>query len=128
MTLTSETGDTLMIHQFKNGELWGSFIITDKVSESFADHELIILQIDNNQPVKLEGKRSCGGAAGAKQTVSYNFLTDKKTDEVNWQFNHSKVAKQDVFALLGEDNETYQTLSSDRRLEERWSIFQSERQ
>jgi len=117
ITLASETGDSLMIHQFKNGELWGSFMITDKVSDSFADHELIILQIDKNQPVKLEGKRSCGGAAGAKQTVSYDFLADSNTEIANWKFSHSKVAKQDLFALLNEDTVTYQTLSSDRRSE-----------
>jgi len=115
--LNSETGDILMIHQFENGELWGSFMLTDKVADSFADHELIVLQIDKQQPVKLEGKRSCGGAAGEKQTVSYDFLADEDSTEVNWQFSHSKIAKQDVFTLLGEDNETYQTLSSDRRPE-----------
>ncbi|OUR65848.1 hypothetical protein A9Q79_02345 [Methylophaga sp. 42_25_T18] len=117
ITLSSETGDTLMIHQLKNGELWGSFMLTDKVSDSFADHELIVLQIDKQQPVKLEGKRSCGGAAGEKQTVSYDFLADENSTDVNWQFSHSEVAEQDIFVLLGEDAETYQTLSSDRRPE-----------
>ena len=117
ITLNSKTGDTLMIHQFKNGELWGRFILTDNVSDSFADHELIVLQIDNHQPVKLEGKRSCGGAAGEKQTVSYDFLADNNTEVTSWQFSHSKVAKQDLFALLDEDIVTYQTLSSDRRPE-----------
>lgn len=117
ITLNSETGDTLMIHQFKNGELWGSFMITDKVSDSFADHELIILQIDNHQPVKLEGKRSCGGAAGEKQTISYDFLADNNAEVTSWQFSQSKVAKQDLFALINEDTVTYQTVSSDRRLE-----------
>ncbi len=117
VTLQSETGDTLMIHQFKNGELWGSFMLTDKVSESFADHELIVLQVDTHQPVKLEGKRSCGGAAGEKQTISYDFLAGDETDTINWQFSHSEVAKQDLFALIGDETETYQTLSSDRRPE-----------
>ena len=117
VTLNSETGDILMIHQFKNGELWGSFMLTDKVSASFADHEIIVLQIDKQQPVKLEGKRSCGGAAGEKQTVSYDFLADNNTDATHWQYSHSTVAPQDVFALLGEDSKTYQTLSSDRRPE-----------
>jgi hypothetical protein len=117
ITLNSKTGDSLMIHQFKNGELWGSFILTDKVSDSFADHELIILQIDHHQPVKLEGKRSCGGAAGEKQTVSYDFLADNNTEVESWEFSHSKIAKQDLFALLNEDAVTYQTLSSDRRPE-----------
>lgn len=117
ITLNSETGDTLMIHQFKNGELWGSFMITDRVSDSFADHELIILQIDNHQPVKLEGKRSCGGAAGEKQTISYDFLAENNAEVTSWQFSQSKVAKQDLFALINEDTVTYQTVSSDRRLE-----------
>ncbi len=117
ITLQSETGDTLMIHEFKNGELWGSFMLTDKVSESFADHELIVLQVDKHQPVKLEGKRSCGGAAGGKQTISYDFLSDDDANTANWQFSHSEVAKQDIFALIGDESETYQTLSSDRRPE-----------
>jgi len=115
--LNSETGDILMVHQLKNGELWGSFMLTDRVAESFADHELIVLQIDKQQPVKLEGKRSCGGAAGEKQTVSYDFLADDNTDVASWQFSQSEVAKQDIFALLDEDAETYQTISSDRRPE-----------
>jgi hypothetical protein len=84
---------------------------------SKTDHELIVLQIDKYQPVKLEGKRSCGGAAGEKQTISYDFLADNNTEVANWQFSHSKVAKQDLFALLNEDAVTYQTLSSDRRPE-----------
>jgi hypothetical protein len=117
ITLNSESGDTLMIHQFKNGELWGSFMLTDTVSDSFADHELIVLQVDQHQPIKLEGKRSCGGAAGEKQTISYDFLAESSTEKESWQFSHSKVAKQDLFALLGEDTVTYQTLSSDRRPE-----------
>lgn len=117
IALNSKTGDTLMIHQFKNGELWGSFMLTDEVSDSFADHELIILQIDNHQPVKLEGKRSCGGAAGEKQTISYDFLADNNAEVTSWQFSQSKVAKQDLFALINEDMVTYQTLSADRRPE-----------
>lgn len=91
--------------------------MTDTVSESFADHELIVLQIDKNKPIKLEGKRSCGGAAGDKQTISYDFLPSNNTAAANWQFSHSEVAKQDVFALIGDDAEIYQTLSSDRRPE-----------
>lgn len=117
ITLKSETGDTLMIHQFKNGELWGSFMLTDKVSDSFADHELIVLQIDNHQPVKLEGKRSCGGAAGEKQKFSYDFLSEESKNTTNWQYSQSSIATTDVLMLLGQDKQTYQTLLSDRRPE-----------
>jgi hypothetical protein len=117
VSLHSESGDTLMIHQFKNGELWGSFMPTDQVAESFAEHELILLQVDEQQPIQLEGKRSCGGAAGEKQQFSYDFTKEKNADEISWQFSRSSAAKQDVFALLGDNQKSYQILSVDRRPE-----------
>jgi len=114
--LTSESGDSLMFHQLKNGEIWASFMLTDQVVESFADHELIVLQIDNNQPINLAGKQSCGGAAGKKQTMSYDFLaSDTQVD--NWQFSQSTVASSNVLQLLEQDKLTYQKLLSDRRPE-----------
>lgn len=92
-------------------------MLTDKVSDSFADHELIVLQIDNQQPVKLEGKRSCGGAAGEKQKFSYDFLSEESKNTTNWQYSQSSIATTDVLTLLGQDKQTYQTLLSDRRPE-----------
>jgi hypothetical protein len=36
LVLESDTGDTLMFHQLHNGEIWGSFMITNQVAASFA--------------------------------------------------------------------------------------------
>jgi len=116
ISLSSVSGDTLMFHQLKNGELWASFILTDQVVDSFADHELIVLQIDNHQPVNLVGKQSCGGAAGKKQTLSYDFTSSDSQVE-NWQFSQSTVATSDILQLLEQDQQTYQQLLSDRRPE-----------
>ena len=50
--ISSETGDTLMIHRLKNGEVWGSLLITDRVADSFAENELIVMQIGASNYVK----------------------------------------------------------------------------
>lgn len=114
VTLHSDTGDTLMIHQLKNGELWGSFMVTDQVADSFAEHELILMQIDQQQPINLEGKRSCGGAAGKPQTVDYQF----EDTQQDWLFNGAVSTQSDVFEVLGWDEpKKYKTLNSDRRYE-----------
>ncbi len=112
--LKSKAGDTLMIHRLNNGELWGSFMLTDNVIESFADHELILMQLDQKQPIKLQGKRSCGGAAGKPQAVDYQF----ESSQQSWLFNGTADNTSDVFEVLGWDEpQPYKTLLSDRRLE-----------
>ena len=114
VTLHSETGDSLMIHQLNNGELWGSFIVTDQISDNFAEHEIIVMQLDQLQPINLQGKRSCGGAAGKTQTVDYHY----EASDQDWLFNSSVQSDSDFFAALGmAEQQPYRTLTVDRRYE-----------
>jgi len=70
----SETGDKFTISQTKDGKHWGSLIISDQHTASFAHNELILLQIDEQTPISLEhGNLSCGSPAKADQTVFYDF-------------------------------------------------------
>ena len=113
--LHSETGDTLMIHRLNNGELWGSFMITDQVSDSFSDSELIVLQVDQHQPIKLDHQKLCGSPARAEQKVDYTFQAEAVTEE--WQFSRVATTQPDILKLTGWDKETYQHMKSDRRPE-----------
>ncbi len=116
LVLESDTGDTLMFHSLNSGEIWGSLLITDQVAASFAEHELIVMQIDQNQPIKLDQTKSCGGAKGdASQQVSYAFEAGVSQDK--WQFNQVEAAKPDILKLAGWDKDTYQHMRSDRRPE-----------
>lgn len=114
-TLYSDSGDTLMIHRLNSGEIWGSFIITDQIADSFADHELIVLQVDQHQPIKLDYQKQCGGGAREKQQYSYNFARDE--DKASWQFSHIETNHTDFLKLAGWDKEQYQHMRSDRRPE-----------
>lgn len=116
LVLDSATGDTLMFHRLNNGEIWGSFLITDQVATSFADHELIVMQIDQNQPIKLDQAKRCGGGkAATSQQVGYSFATEPTQDK--WQFNQVEAVKPDFLKLAGWDKEIYQHMQSDRRPE-----------
>lgn len=116
VVLTSNTGDTLMFHRLTSGEIWGSFIITDQVAASFDEHELIVLQIDLNQPIKLDKAKLCGGGKGVdSQQVSYSFDTLQSQDA--WEFSQVEMVKTDVLKLAGWDKENYQHMRSDRRPE-----------
>ena len=115
--LSSDTGDNLMLHKLHSDELWASFQITDQVVESFALQELIVLQVDDNKPVKLQqGKKVCGAPKSKdKQTIDYVF---KSSDtEKTWAFGQTKIARSNVLKTLGWDDDTYDTLPSDRRSE-----------
>ena len=115
VTISSETGDTLMIHRLKNGELWGSFMITDQVADSFAENELIVMQIDQHQPIKLDHQKLCGSPARDAQKVSYTF--ESEAEEAQWQFSSVATSQPDILKLTGWDKETYQHMKSDRRPE-----------
>ena len=115
VTISSETGDTLMIHRLKNGELWGSFMITDQVADSFAENELIVMQIDQHQPIKLDHQKLCGSPARDAQKVSYTF--ESEAEEELWQFSSVATSQPDILKLTGWDKETYQHMKSDRRPE-----------
>ena len=115
LLLHSDSGEALMIHQLKSGEIWGSFMITDQVSDSFANYELIVLQIDQNKPIKLDQAKYCGTPAGEKQKVAYSFEFEQNVDK--WQFSQATQAKNDVFKISGWDSDIYQHMKSDRRPE-----------
>lgn len=113
--LSSDSGDSLMIHRLNDGELWGSFIITDQVADSFADSELIVLQIDQNKPIKLEHQKMCGGGKSEQQQVSFTFAHD--VEQTQWLFSHTQQNKPDILKLAGWDQDSYHHMRSDRRPE-----------
>lgn len=116
VVLSSHTGDTLMFHRLSSGEIWASFMITDQVAASFAEHELIVMQIDQNQPIKLDKAKLCGGGKSeSSQQVTYSFATQTLQNE--WQFNQVEAVKPDILKLSGWDKEVYQHMRSDRRPE-----------
>ncbi len=115
ISFSSETGDTLMLHHLINGEIWGSLIITDQVADNFANYELIVLQVDQHQPIKLDHEKRCNTPAGEAQKVDYTFKA-KKGEQV-WQFSQVKAQKNktDFLKLTGWDKAIYQHMKSDRR-------------
>jgi len=115
LSISSETGDTLMIHRLNNGEIWGSLIITDQVADSFADYELIVLQIDQNQPIKLDQEKRCNTPVGEEQKVAYSFESEQGKD--SWLFDRVTEDKPDFLKLTGWDKDIYQHMKSDRRPE-----------
>lgn len=115
LELISETGDSLMLHRLNNGEIWGSFMITDQVVDSFAVNELIVLQVDKNQPIKLDHEKRCNTPAGESQKVSYDFQAQQDQDE--WLFSRVNTNKPDILKLTGWDKDIYAHMRSDRRPE-----------
>ncbi|MBE0438403.1 MAG: hypothetical protein IBX57_01370 [Gammaproteobacteria bacterium] len=113
--LVSDTGDILMIHRLNDGELWGSFIITDQVADSFADNELIVLQIDQNKPIKLEHQKVCGGGKADQQQVMFGF--DYDPEQIQWLFSQVKQNNPDILKLAGWDHDSYDHMRADRRPE-----------
>ncbi|PHS22723.1 MAG: hypothetical protein COA83_11230 [Methylophaga sp.] len=116
ISLPSDTGDTLMIHRLNNGEIWGSLIITDRVSDSFAKYELIVLQVDQYKPIKLDHEKRCNTPAGKQQKVDYVFQTEQATDQ-QWQFSQVEPAQTNFLKVTGWDKEFYHHMKSDRRPE-----------
>ena len=107
-------GDLLVIQRVASGELWGSLFISDRMTASFASHELIVLQVDTHKPIKLEqGFRSCGAPAPKAQQVVYEF----EQSESDWSFSGINNNKTVVLKLLGWDASQYGKLSADRRPE-----------
>lgn len=114
MEIRHGNGDLLVIQRVANGELWGSLFLSDRMTASFASHELIVLQVDTHKPIKLEqGFRSCGAPAPKAQQVVYEF----EQRESDWAFSGSSANKPDVLKLLGWDAGQYAQLSADRRPE-----------
>ncbi len=109
-----ENGDVMTIQRLADGEVWGSLFLSDRMTASFASHELIVLQVDAHQPIKLEqGFRSCGAPAPRPQQVVYQF----EQSEAEWALSGTEQPQNDVLKLLGWDRDQYQTLHADRRPE-----------
>lgn len=115
VTLHGDGGDTLMIHRLNNGELWGSFMITDRIADSFADHELIVLQVDAFQPVRLDYQKQCGGAGRPPPSVDYGFSQPSAGGD--WLLGQVTPSTTDILALMGEREAVYRQMRSDRRPE-----------
>ncbi|NQZ52716.1 MAG: hypothetical protein HRT93_00545 [Piscirickettsiaceae bacterium] len=111
--ISSDTGDTLMIHRLNDGELWGSFMITDQIADNFADYEMIVLQVDQHKPIKMDHQKLCGSPARAEQKVNYTFDTEATTEQ--WLFSQVTTPQPDILKLTGWDKEEYQHTKSDRR-------------
>ena len=113
MRYQSETGDRFTISQTKDGQYWGSLIISDKHTASFAHNELILLQLDEQTPVSLEhGNLSCGSPAKARQTVFYDVSPSAnelfiKGEAQPLPKGFQQVRQRDVFT----------TITADRRAE-----------
>lgn len=114
--LRHSNGDMLTLQRLANGEIWGSLFLSDRMTASFASHELIVLQVDNHKPIKLkQGFRSCGAPAPKAQQVVYQF----EQSESDWAFSGSggDKDKPDVLKLLGWDADQYTEMDADRRPE-----------
>jgi len=112
----AENGDRREIRQLQSGEIWAAFLISDQHTDSFADNELILLQIDQQQPISIvHGLRSCAAPARAPQQVAYDFASN---DTTQWLFNGTvappSLPPGFVSALAAED---YPKISADRRAE-----------
>ncbi|MCX4186414.1 hypothetical protein [Methylophaga sp. OBS4] len=116
LALLAANGDRFSIQRLDSGEVWASFFISDQMIASFASHELIVLQIDQHKPVKLEqGFRSCGAPALPPQQISYQFEQD--TADSAWIFEGTSRPQQPVLKLLGWDHASYDKINADRRAE-----------
>ncbi len=115
VSVPSVTGDELMIHQLRNGEIWGSLLITDQVPDEFSEAELIVMQIDHNKPIKLDQEKRCNTPAGKAQTVDYRF-TIEKTGQ-HWLFDKTLSAqtRPDFMKVAGWDGAQFYHMKSDRR-------------
>ncbi|WP_438970741.1 hypothetical protein [Methylophaga sp.] len=115
MELKHSNGDVLSIQKLASGEVWASFFLSDRMVASFAGNELIVIQVDEHKPVKLEqGFRSCGAPAPEAQQVVYQFA---QPDPSTWSYSGQTQPKQDVLKVLGWDNDQFNTVSADRRPE-----------
>ena len=116
--LSSETGDSLMLHKLHSDQLWATFQITDQILASFAMQELIVVQVDKNKPVKLQqSKKVCGSPAPKeKQELTYSFDPEQLTAG-EWAFSEVQPVRKDVLKVFKWDSEVYDYLPSDRRAE-----------
>lgn len=110
----SPQGDNLLLQRLGNGEIWASFTLTDRISADFAPQELIVLQVDDNKPVKLkQAFRSCAAPAAPAQQYSYQFDTQPHASQ--WKYSGIGSHQSDPLKLLGWDSDDYDSIKADRR-------------
>jgi len=114
--LTQPSGEKMSITALDNGEIWASFFLSDQTLEQFANNELIVLQIDEHKPHRLEhGLRSCATPASKPQQVAYHYEQDGSTN--SWLFKGKKPFTASASNPLPWDQSPYISLVADRRPE-----------
>lgn len=111
ITWQADNGDTLQLNQLDNGQFWASLTLSDSHTANFADNELILLQLDKQQPVSLvHGLRSCGSPARDPQQIDYQF----SQQDDNWLLKSRRAPPPlpDGFVIKDSD---YPTIQADRR-------------
>jgi len=107
----ADNGDMLQLSRLDSGEFWASLTLTDSHTANFADNELILLQLDTQQPVSLvHGLRSCGSPARAPQQVDYQF----NQQDDNWLLTARRPPPPLPEGFVIKDS-SYPTIQSDRR-------------
>lgn len=107
----ADNGDTLQLTQLVSGEFWASLTLSDSHTANFADNELILLQLDKQQPVSLvHGLRSCGSPARAPQQIDYQF----SQQDDNWFLQARRPPAPLPKGFVIKDR-VYPTLQADRR-------------
>lgn len=107
----ADNGDTLQLTQLESGEYWASLTLSDDHTYSFADNELILLQLDKQQPVSLvHGLRSCGSPARAPQQIDYVF----SQQDTDWLLDARRTPPPLPEGFVIKDT-GYPTVQSDRR-------------
>lgn len=107
----ADNGDMLQLNLLDNGEFWASLTLTDSHTANFADNELILLQLDSQQPVSLvHGLRSCGSPARAPQQIDYQF----NQQEDDWLLAARRTPPPLPEGFVIKDS-SYPTIQSDRQ-------------
>lgn len=107
----ADNGDTLQLTQLESGEYWASLTLSDDHTYSFADNELILLQLDKEQPVSLvHGLRSCGSPARATQQIDYVF----SQQDTDWLLDARRTPPPLPEGFVIKDSD-YPTVQADRR-------------
>ncbi|WP_430009554.1 hypothetical protein [Methylophaga lonarensis] len=121
-SLQAEGGELLQVQQLKSGEYWLTVRLSDRNLDSFASHELILLQLDNDYPMSIvEGLRSCAGAARPPQQFFYDYQASGAGSD--WQLNavNNQPSIGDMLINTARPVADFPTINADRRPE--WFDF-----